>query len=163
MLKTVGNPSTRVGNQTINSGNLVIATAEKGIDFSANTNAAGMTSELLNWYEEGAWTPILNDFTQVLGGGTITATGIYTRVGRLVHAQATIACAGGATIAASSGIGSYISGLPFSVLTPCPGIWVNGSSVSASGGLYVAFGNMYIADGWAADSHIWRLSATYFV
>lgn len=35
MLKTVGNPSTRYGNQTIINGNLVIGTAGNGIDFSA--------------------------------------------------------------------------------------------------------------------------------
>lgn len=36
MLKTVGNPSTRYGDQTIVDGNLVIGTAGDGIDFSAN-------------------------------------------------------------------------------------------------------------------------------
>ena len=36
MLKTVGFPSTRTGDQTIVNGNLVIATSGKGIDFSAN-------------------------------------------------------------------------------------------------------------------------------
>jgi hypothetical protein len=53
MLKTVGFPSTRTGDQTIVDGNLVIGTAGKGIDFSANTGAPGMTSELLDDYEEG--------------------------------------------------------------------------------------------------------------
>ena len=49
-----------------------------GIDFSAAGNAAGMTSELLDDYEEGTWTP-------TLGVGTLTASnGTYTRVGRLV-------------------------------------------------------------------------------
>jgi hypothetical protein len=40
-------------NVSISNSNLVIGTAAKGIDFSANTHAAGMTSELLDWYEEG--------------------------------------------------------------------------------------------------------------
>lgn len=39
MLKTVGNPSTRFGDQTILDGNLVIGTAGKGIDFSADSHA----------------------------------------------------------------------------------------------------------------------------
>lgn len=47
------------GNVTANVGNVVIGTAGKGIDFSANTHAAGMTSELLTWYEEGTWTPVV--------------------------------------------------------------------------------------------------------
>jgi hypothetical protein len=59
-------------------GNLVQGTAAKGINFTANTPAAGKTSQLLNWYEEGTWTPTWN-------GGTVTITSsYYTRVGRLV-------------------------------------------------------------------------------
>ena len=49
---------------SINSGNLIIGTSGNGIDFSANANATGMTSELLNDYEEGEFTP------GVTGGGT---------------------------------------------------------------------------------------------
>jgi hypothetical protein len=59
MLKTVGNPSSRFGDQTIVDGSLVIATAGEGIDFSADPSAPGMTSELLDDYEEGTWTPSL--------------------------------------------------------------------------------------------------------
>jgi hypothetical protein len=52
--------------------------AGKGIDFSANTGAAGMTSELLNWYEEGVWTPTWS-------GGSVTVNqSRYTRIGRQV-------------------------------------------------------------------------------
>jgi hypothetical protein len=83
MLKTVGNPSTRTGDQTIVNGNLVIGTAGKGIDFSADPSAAGMTSELLNDYEEGTWTAT---FTGTTTAPTvpITTTARYTKVGRLV-------------------------------------------------------------------------------
>lgn len=84
MLKTVGNPSTRYGDQTIVNGNLVIGTAGKGIDFSANSHATGMTSELLDDYEEGTFTPTL------LGATTTTYTtqdGKYTIVGRQVFFQ----------------------------------------------------------------------------
>ena len=45
------------GDYKINAGNLVPSTAGKGINFTANTPASGMTSQLLNWYEEGTWTP----------------------------------------------------------------------------------------------------------
>jgi hypothetical protein len=58
MLKTVGNPATRYGNQTLLDGNLIIGTAGKGIDFSADPHSPGMTSELLDDYEEGTWTPV---------------------------------------------------------------------------------------------------------
>jgi len=72
-------------NVTVSAGNLVIGTAGKGIDFSADPSAAGMTSELLDDYEEGTWTPSLVCSTS----GTITLTNpansmIYTKVGRVV-------------------------------------------------------------------------------
>jgi len=73
------------GNVTICTGNLVIDTAGKGIDFSRTSDASGMTSELLDDYEEGTWTPA------VVGGdtaGTWTAqsanSGVYTKIGRTV-------------------------------------------------------------------------------
>ena len=82
MLKTIGNPSTRTGDQTIVDGNLVIGTAAKGVNFTANTPAAGMTSQLLNWYEEGTWTPV---FTNC--GTASASTAKYTRIGRCVSIQ----------------------------------------------------------------------------
>jgi hypothetical protein len=71
------------GDQTLATGNLVQGTAGKGFNFTANANAPGMTSELLNWYEEGSWTPALVPSTS----GLITlsaAAAKYTRVGRAV-------------------------------------------------------------------------------
>jgi hypothetical protein len=66
------------------TGNLIQGTATKGINFTANTPAAGMTSQLLNWYEEGTWTPSVAP-----GGGTIayTSSGRYTKIGRLVTVE----------------------------------------------------------------------------
>jgi hypothetical protein len=104
MLKTVGNPSTRFGDQTINNGDLIIGTAGDGIDFSANTPAAGMTSQLLDWYEEGTWTPTLG------GNATYTArSGKYTRIGRVVYFS------GDLTVnVLGTGSLNAIDGLPFS-------------------------------------------------
>lgn len=70
--------------------NVVIA-AGKGIDFSANAHAAGMTSELLNDYEEGTWTPELS-----FGGGSTGITysvqaGSYTKIGNRVLVTANLA------------------------------------------------------------------------
>lgn len=95
MLKTVGFPSTRTGDQTIIDGSLVIATAAEGVDFSANTPAAGMTSQLLDWYEEGVWTPTWN-------GGSVTVNDSdYTRVGRMVTWIADITFGASASVAES--------------------------------------------------------------
>lgn len=76
MLKTVGNPSTRYGDQTIVDGNLVIGTAGKGIDFAASGGT------VLDDYEEGTFTPTLNS----AGGAvsTVSTAGSYTKVGNLV-------------------------------------------------------------------------------
>ena len=74
-------------NFKINTGNIIQGTAAKGVNFTANTPAAGMTSQLLNWYEEGTFTPTLS------GGTTTTYTtqmGRYTRIGRLVSFQCEI-------------------------------------------------------------------------
>lgn len=87
-------------------GNLTPLGAAKGINFTANTPAAGMTSQLLNWYEEGTWTP-----ADASGAGlSLTATGTYTRIGRMVMAQFSISYPSTASTA-----NAVISGLPFGV------------------------------------------------
>ena len=105
MLKTVGFPSTRTGDQTIVDGNLVIGTAGKGIDFSATPGTG--TSELLSDYEEGTWTPSF-----LVGSGSVATTpsnAVYTKVGRNVQCSFRID-----VDSASSPSGSLqLSGLPF--------------------------------------------------
>jgi hypothetical protein len=100
------------GDAKIPAGNLVVGTAAKGIDFSANTHAAGMTSELLNWYEEGTWTPTYdttgNNFT-TMTMDVISAT--YTRIGRQVTVRAFIRTDNVDTTGATGNL--RISGLPF--------------------------------------------------
>ena len=74
------------GDVSITDGNLIVASGH-GIDFSATGNSSGtMSSELLDDYEEGSWTP------NPSGGGTINGTSItysghYTKVGRVVHLE----------------------------------------------------------------------------
>lgn len=110
MLKTVGNPSTRSGDQTIVDGNLVFATAGKGIDFSA-TSSAG-SSELFDDYEEGTFTPTFiattTDFTSVTYA---IAAGSYTKIGRQVFCQVTIRTS--AIIAGAAAGNIAVGNLPF--------------------------------------------------
>lgn len=96
------------GNQTLSTGNLVVGTAGKGIDFSANTNAAGMTSELLTWYEEGTWTGTLTGFGAA-PTTPITSTGRYTRIGRTVTIQINFA---NVNTTGASGV-LLVTGLPY--------------------------------------------------
>ncbi len=83
--------------------------ADAGIDFSgAQTNQTGMTSETLDAYEEGTWTPVLKGS----GGGTGTYTSYgakYTKVGRIVHFECYIVCTGLGSISGNIQVG----GLPF--------------------------------------------------
>jgi hypothetical protein len=86
----------------ISSGNVAFDTAAKGINFTANTPAAGMTSQLLNWYEEGTWTPVVS------GVSLITPLGTYVKIGKKVFANFTFSSTG-----AVSSDPFLISGLPF--------------------------------------------------
>lgn len=108
MLKTVGNPSTRSGDQTILDGNLIVGTSGKGVDFSANSHAAGMTSELLHDYEEGTFTPVVVGTGSAGAGTYFTQKGRYTKIGRLVFVEINLGWS------AHTGTGDMqVSGLPF--------------------------------------------------
>ena len=95
------------GDTTLVTGNLIQGTAAKGVNFTANTGAAGMTSQLLNWYEEGTWTP-----TDASGAALTfsSASGFYTRIGRLVNWQAVVVYP-----STANGSDSLIGGLPFTI------------------------------------------------
>lgn len=89
-------------------GDNVVPAAAKGVNFTGNTPAAGMTSQLLNWYEEGTWTPTLS-----ASAGTITtpgaSTATYTRVGRNV----TLSIDAAITINGTAALVLFITGIPF--------------------------------------------------
>lgn len=102
MLKTVGFPSTRTGDQTIVDGDLVIGTAGKGIDFSANGG------DVLTQYDENTWTPVLAAGVGAIGS-TGSATGKYIRVGNAVTLYFTITITNNGT---SSGY-LRLTGMPF--------------------------------------------------
>jgi hypothetical protein len=79
----IATPITFAGDVTLSTGNLVIGTAGKGIDFSATAGTG--TSELLADYEEGTFTPTLTATTP----GNISVTysyqnGRYIKVGSQV-------------------------------------------------------------------------------
>lgn len=105
------------GDQTLSTGNIIQGTAAKGFNFTANTPTAAMTSQLLNYYEEGTWTPTVTSLA-----GAITTVGSvvgrYTRIGRLVSVNLSVAITTNGTgssaivlttlpIAASTSISTY--------------------------------------------------------
>lgn len=132
------------GDVTIITGNLVIGTSGKGIDFSA-TSGTG-TSELFDDYEEGTWTPTIG----AASGTSVTFTAVsatYTKIGRTVHFRAEFN--GGFT--STTGY-QLVSGLPFAPSNLQSGSW--SSSAVASG----VAGNISIRTG--SDFYIYAPSAT---
>ena len=107
----IATPITFAGDVTLSTGNLVIGTSGKGIDFSATASGSGtMTSELLADYEEGTWTPTVSSLT-----GSITSvtsiSGTYTKIGRQVSINFLFTI----TTAGTGGSALVIESLPFEV------------------------------------------------
>ena len=106
------------GNLTLNTGNLVIGTAGKGIDFSANAHATDMDSELLDDYEEGECSLTMGGSSNI---GTSAANiqannnysggqAFYVKIGCLCYIQAYFFSQSTTTQAAGE---LQIHGLPF--------------------------------------------------
>ena len=96
------------GDVIIGDGDLVIGTSGHGIDFSAHAHAGGMTSELLDDYETGSFTPVVKYGTSSYSLDWSDAR--YVKVGNLVHfhlaAQVVTSASNDTSIL-------YIHGLPF--------------------------------------------------
>jgi hypothetical protein len=135
MLKTVTNsvdasqiqtPITLPDDVTLSTGNLVIGTSGKGIDFSATPGTG--TSELLDDYEEGDWTPGQGAGLTVVG--TFSSSGSYTKIGNMVYVKGLIA---GSTTVAAGGGSEMLTGLPFTALA-------NSVGVAGNAGFSTTFG-----------------------
>ena len=99
------------GDVHIDTGNIVIGTSGKGIDFSATANSSGsMSNELLDDYEEGTFTPTWHSG---FNGTYSTQEGSYTRIGNVVHVQGRINISN----KGSNTSQLNIRGLPFGVST----------------------------------------------
>ena len=138
------------GDVSIATGNVVMSTSGKGIDFSATANSSGtMTSELLNDYEEGTWTPVVTAVSGTLT--TVTGqVGTYTKIGRMVTAtgyfQITTNGTGSSAVA--------LAGLPFA----------NGGLANIGvGRVDGTTGNMFQVkiNASASTANIWKYDNTY--
>jgi hypothetical protein len=93
------------GHVEVTTGNLIIGTAGKGIDFDP---AGGGAANLLDDYEEGTWTPVVQGATSAGSGSYSYQAGNYTKVGNLVVAV------GRVTYTDHTGTGNMqLGGLPF--------------------------------------------------
>ena len=145
------------GDATLSSGNLIQGTAAKGINFTANTPAAGMTSQLLNWYEEGTWTPAQGSGLTLVGA--FSSSGTYVRIGRMVTVTGLLQ--GATSIAVAAG-GVITNNLPYSIGTGnavgrcLNSAWTSACDIIPSGA------NLYGATVIGATSYIF-FSVTYQV
>ena len=104
-LNTSNHGISLTGKIYMNNGNVQFGSAGNGIDFSATSDASGMTSELLDDYEEGTWTPTATHFTIAT-----QYSANYTKIGNVVYIQAYIQAATGSGASAVS-----VGGLPYTV------------------------------------------------
>ena len=95
------------GDLTVTSGDIIMGTSGKGIDFSATADGTTMSSELLDDYEEGTWNPIITDGTNDASGYS-TQAGNYIKIGTLVFASGNVQASNLGSVG-----GVYIGGLPF--------------------------------------------------
>ena len=149
---------TLVGDVTLSTGNLVIGTAGKGIDFSA-TSGTG-TSELLADYEEGTCAVTITALT-----GTFTATTInsqtYTKIGRAVFMQVKFRID---TIGTAAD-GFQISSLPF-LASPGNAFAIPGKNISNEAtfnGYVELYGDSMRFAVALVNTHTYLITATFFV
>ena len=91
------------GDVNITDGNLVLDSGH-GIDFSDTADGTSVGSELLDDYEEGTWTPVINGMTSI---SYAIQLGKYTKVGNKVTVHVYL------RFTATASGNMYISGLPF--------------------------------------------------
>lgn len=115
------------GDQTLSTGNLIQGTAAKGFNFNANTPAAGMTTQLLNWYEEGTFTPTYTTSAGAYNSVTyVFQVGKYVRVGKLVFFTISLRTSAANITGATGQI--LVAGLPFTAASQS----IGAASVSVS-------------------------------
>ena len=151
-------PITFAGDVTLSTGNLVIGTSGKGIDFSVTSSGSGtMTSELLADYEEGTWTPTQGTGLTVIGA--FSSEGKYTKIGRIVTITGVVS--GATTVALSSG-GELCGGLPFTAaFTPYPIALLNCTNTKSGAGVCLGT-SIDECSAMAASPNI-KFTITYFV
>ena len=116
----------------------------QGISFASNAHAGGMTSELLDDYEEGTYTATISCASGSITLNTSFNALRYTKVGRQVHVQGTLAVSSvsspsGATylnLPFASGSDTKRSGNADNVISG----YFNGSAIT--NGIYTMYGNI---------------------
>jgi hypothetical protein len=110
---TSGNNVVVADGLTLTDGNLVVASGH-GISFAATSDASGMSSELLDDYEEGTFTPVFSGTSGAVSGANYSnQAGFYTKIGRHVYFSLYLVLASFSSAPSGTLI---ITGLPFTSL-----------------------------------------------
>ncbi len=101
------------GDVNVGAGNLVIGTSGKGIDFSATGDGSGtISSEVLDDYEEGTWTPVFAPSGGSFASLTMNVVAArYCKVGHQVSVNCYCQTTGLDTSGASGQV--MVTGLPY--------------------------------------------------
>ena len=147
---TAGNVISFTTAMTLNSsGSLVFGVSGQGIQFS---NSSAISSQLLNDYETGTWTP--NQGSGLTVTGTFSSSGTYTKVGKLV--MVTFRLSGSTSIASSNG-GVISTNLPFATETSAAtgyyGSMANNTTGTTVGETYIS--TVYCTTALAATTSIY--------
>ena len=117
---------------TLKDGNVVVANGN-GIDFSGTSDGTTMSSELLDDYEEGTFTPAFSGSSSAPSGVSYSVrTGSYTKIGRSVTCHVYLALSSWSSGPSGNAI---VSSLPFTSRN-------NNDSYAA--------GSIGYADGWSS-------------
>ena len=136
------------------NGNVILGTSGKGIDFSATAGTG--TSELLDDYEEGTWTPVATNLTVV---GSVTYTAKYTKIGNIVYINIKVL----ASTSSSSVAGSTnFSGLPFAPAVTTAVTAVNANAVASLGDGIMDTDSRLYTPTWTSIANV-VLSGFYYV
>jgi hypothetical protein len=180
--RLTGNVEVNEGNLVVSKGNIVVGTSGKGIDFSATSNGSGTTSsELLNDYEEGTWSPQIyyQNATDQSNSTNVTQVGTYTKIGRQVTVSGVLQW----TITGSPAVDNIgIKNLPFTSLNssdyfangvlqlinadtyPSPPVFIQVQSNSTTTEIYgLAGANNLGSSIGSSGTKTARFSLTYFV
>jgi hypothetical protein len=115
-----------------------------------------MTSELLNDYEEGTWTPVATGLTNV---GAVTYIATYTKIGRVVYINLKVTAVTSTTSVANT---TFFSGLPFTPALNSTITAVNEGNITSLGVGLIATGSTVFTPNWTAVQNA-TISGFYYV
>mgnify|MGYP003148093211 CR=1 FL=1 len=154
-LDTSASTLTVTNSMTLTDGDIAFASGH-GLNFGSTSDVSGMTSELLDDYEEGTWTPSIIGAAGQSGQVYSVQQGGYTKVGNLVLCRFNLQLS---TEGSFSGGYLLLSGLPFTLIGTPITVHLNGLYFVTLAANYISL-NLQAYEG-TNSAYIWaKKSAT---